>query len=118
MRRMMVVRMVVMVLAAALLAALIFSTFALAETLFSPTGDSSVPVIVFKSQQALEEGTKFLASGGSIFNYKVFGQYVRAIAESGSSCLIIQSKIGKKQIRITDGVHAGKVGWVHSEMVR
>lgn len=114
MRRMAVVRLVVLVL----LAALSWSTLAQAETLFSPSGDSSVPVVVFKSQQALEEGTKFLASGGSIFNYKVFGQYVRAIAESGSGCLVLKSKLGKKQIRITNGVHAGKVGWVHSEMVR
>lgn len=106
------------VLFGVLLSVLMLSSFVQAETLFSPSGDPKTPVIIFKSQQALEEGTKFLASGGSIFNYKVFGQYVRAIAESGTKCLVLKSKLGKKQIRVLDGVHAGKVGWVHSEMVR
>jgi len=106
------------VLLAVLISALMPSTFANAETLFSPSEDPKTPVIIFKSQEALEEGTKFLASGGSIFNYKIFGQYVRAIAESGTKCLVLKSKLGKKQIRVLEGVHAGKVGWVHSEMVR
>ena len=96
----------------------IISTVSQAETLFSPSGNPTVPVYVFKSEKALEEGTQFLVSGGSVFNYRVFGQYIRAIAESGTKCLVLKTKLGKKQIRILDGVHAGKTGWVHTEMVR
>lgn len=97
---------------------LLFPSICLSESLFSPTGDPSVPVVVFRSEQTMEEGIKFLNSGGSIFNYKVFGRYVRAIPDSGTGCLILKSKFGKKQIRILDGPHAGKVGWVPSEMVK
>lgn len=96
----------------------ILPSLALSETLSSPTGDPTVPVIVFKSEQSMAEGIKFLNAGGSIFNYKVFGQYVRAIPDSGTNCLIVKSKLGKKQVRILDGPHKGKIGWVPSEMVK
>ena len=96
----------------------IFPASGLSETLSSPSGDPSVPVIVFKSEKAMAEGIKFLNSGGSVFNYKIFGQYVRAIPNSGTQCQILKSKFAEKQIRILDGPHAGKIGWVPSEMVR
>ncbi|MCX5908655.1 MAG: hypothetical protein NTY64_16135 [Deltaproteobacteria bacterium] len=97
---------------------LFLPALALSETLSSPTGDPTVPVIVFKSEQSMAEGIKFLNAGGSILNYGVFGQYVRAIPDSGTSCLIVKSKLGKKQVRILDGPHKGKIGWVPSEMVK
>jgi hypothetical protein len=87
--------------------------------LFSPSGDPKVPVFVFRSQKALDEATKFIASGRSpLANYGVFHQYVRAIAESGTPCLVLDSTFATKKIRILDGPHKGKVGWVPTEMVR
>ena len=96
----------------------LFPSYSFSETLFSPTGNPSVPVIVFKSEKSMAEGISFLNAGGSIFNYKVFGQYVRAIPDGGTPCIILKSKIGKNQIKIISGPHSGKVGWVPSEMVR
>jgi len=108
----------IFLLVLALALVLILPSFALSETLFSPTGDDNVPVIVFKSENSMQEAIKFLNSGGSIFNYKIFGQYVRAIPDSGTPCIVLKSKLGKREVKITGGPHSGKVGWVTSEMVR
>jgi hypothetical protein len=107
-----------LLLAVLLIVSLFLSSLALAETLASPSGQPNVPVVVFKSEKSMDEGIKFLNAGGSILNYKVFGQYVRAIPDSGTNCLIVKSKLGKQQVRILEGPHKGKIGWVPSEMVK
>lgn len=94
------------------------TSLAFAESLYSPSGLANVPVIVFKTEKSMAEGIQFLNSGGSILNYRVFGPYVRAIPDSGTKCMVLKSKLGETQIRILNGPHKGKVGWVPSEMVK
>lgn len=60
--------------------------------------------------------TKWLASGKLALRPEFVEQLIAA-ADSGTDCIVLKSKVGKKQIKILSGVHKGVIGWTPSEFV-
>jgi hypothetical protein len=112
----------------AILFILLFASLAQSEQLVSPSGGDQV--IVFKTQDMMNYAIKVLATepplrppGASSGNWRVFEPRVfdtiRCIPTSGTEVSVIKSSwLSGSQVRIMNGPHRGKIGWVPSEMIK
>jgi hypothetical protein len=87
-----------------------------AEMLASPSGGQYV--IVFKTEDTMNYFIKeCMGKGNRIYSDDCIS-CVAIMTQSGTRCSIIKKSILARKVRIMQGPHNGKVGWVPMEMVR
>lgn len=88
----------------------------IAEILASPSGAQYV--IVFKTEDTMDYFIKECSGKGNRIFKDDCLSCVAATIQSGTPCSIIKKTLLTRKIRIIQGPHKGRVGWVPMEMIR
>jgi len=80
------------------------------------TGAGGVPVS--KTLETYDKATEYVISGDTLGyqNLKLSGDVFTV--QSGTSVTVIDSKISKIEVRVLEGTHQGKSGWVLYDWIR